>query len=89
MTDNVQPQPHVHEHWHKNDAQIRLTLERVGKQIGISRTEAIRRFRAGDDQVTEMFWEAVWATPDNRKLFNRVNFCTNCQKFEIFFDPED
>ena len=88
MTDNVQPQPQALEHYHKNDAQIKLTLERVGAHIGISRTEAIRRFRSGDVQVTEEFWGLVWSIPDNQKLFNRVNFCTTCQKFELYFEPE-
>lgn len=88
MTNNVKPQPQALEHWHKNDAQVRLTLERVGKIIGISRTEAIKRFRAGDLEVTESFWSIVWSDPNNRKLFNRINFCTTCQKFEIFREDE-
>lgn len=88
MTDNVKPQPQALEHYHKNDAQIKLTLEYAGKALGISRTEAIRRFRAGDVKVTEEFWGLVWSIPDNQKLFNRVNFCTTCQKFELYFEQE-
>lgn len=86
MTDNVKLQNL--EHWHRNDTNIKLTLEQAGKNIGVSRTEAIKRFRAGDTPMTEEFWRLVWSEPDNRKKFNRVNFCTTCQKFEVYFEKE-
>lgn len=73
---------------HYNDKMVKNILADLGKEIGISRAESINRFKDCDEEMTAGFWHVLWQKPENKAKFNRINFCSGCRKFEIYYEED-
>ena len=57
---------------------------------GADYNETLTLFKNGHPQVNRAFWLEFYKQDMARlKKYNRIYFCPQCRKFEMYFEPDD
>ena len=77
-------------HQHKTNKLAKDTLKSISKIYGADYNETLTLFKNGHPKVTDAFWLEFYKQDMARlKKYNRIYFCPQCRKFEMYFEPDD
>lgn len=77
-------------HQHKTNKLAKDTLKSISKIYGADYNETLTLFKNGHPKVTEAFWVEFYKQDITRlEKYNRIDFCPQCRKFEMYFERDD
>lgn len=77
-------------HQHKTNKLAKDTLKSICKIYGAEYNETIKLFKQGHERVNKAFWVEFYKQDITRfKKYNRIYFCPQCKKFEMYFESSD